>query len=344
MLRSAIPFGFAGCESVGFTTKGRGRNVLRMRKQNARSLAAASFYFAGGLFPLLNATIFRLTAGPRYDLLVIAVLSFSAALGILIIGDRFSRIAAGVVMSLPLLTAVPNVLFSSHELRVLSLGFLFFPYFIFLVWFLPIWFARLLGYSWLALFCGAVIVKYGLDPAAVLLVLVVSGATLGELVHRFKRRLEREAITDSLCNVWNRRGFEYLLSKAVAVAERNERPLALVYLDIDNFKAINDGRGHVVGDQMLRSFARDIDERIRTEDVFARFGGDEFALLLIDCDARQARESAERLRNEVFTPTWSYGIAQWQPGETPKEFISRADLSMLADKQRRKVAALDSSA
>lgn len=315
-----------------------------MRKQNDRSLAAAAFYFAGGLFPLMNATVFRLTPFPRYDLLLIATLCFCTTLGILFIGDRFSRTAAGVVMSVPLVTVVPNVLLSSQELRMLSLGFLFFPYFIFVVWFLPIWFARLLGYSWLALFCGAVTLKYGFDPAAVLLVLVVSGASLGELVHRFKQRLERDAITDPLCSVWNRRGFEYLLSKAVAVAERNERPLALVYLDLDNFKAINDGRGHVVGDQMLRSFAREIDERIRTEDVFARFGGDEFALLLIDCDAQQARESAERLRSEVFAPAWSFGIAEWRPGEQSKDFISRADLSMLADKQRRKVAAVDSSA
>jgi diguanylate cyclase (GGDEF)-like protein len=314
-----------------------------MRKQTDRSLAAAAFYFAGGLFPLLNATVFKLVDGPRYDLLLIATLCFGCSFGILLAGERFSKAAAGAVMCLPLITVVPNVLLSSHELRVFSSGFFFFfPYFIFLVWFLPTWFARLLGYSWLALFCMIVVLRYGTDPLSGLLMLVVSGAVLGELVGRFKQRIEREAVTDPLCRVWNRRGFESLLSKAVATAERNERPLALVYLDLDDFKAINDGRGHIVGDQTLRDFAREVDLQIRTEDVFARFGGDEFALLLIDSDAEQALETAERLRREIPDPAWSFGISEWQPGEKPRDFISRADLRMFDDKQRRKKAAVDS--
>ncbi|MFT4232233.1 MAG: GGDEF domain-containing protein [Leucobacter sp.] len=307
-----------------------------MWRQTDLSLAAASFLLAGAAFALLNATVFRIGDAPRVDLLITAAVALIAMVGVLAAGERFSRLAAGVLMSCTLFTLVPGVLFASTELRALSLGFLFFPFFIFLIWFLPLWFARLLGYGWLALYCGLVLFRYGSDPASVLLVLVVTGAVLGELVSRFKRRIRRESVTDPLCGVWNRRGFEYFLAKAVATSERSGRPLSTVYLDLDGFKAINDRRGHVIGDQTLRDFARDMELRIRAEDVFARFGGDEFALLILDCDADEARVIAERLRGEVADPAWSFGIAEWQAGEKPHDFIARADLGMFADKQRRR--------
>lgn len=310
-----------------------------MRRQSDRSFAAAGFFLTCAIVALSYATVFNLDDGTGPGLLVTAVCCFVVALGILVAGRRFSRTAAGTVMACLVLTVVPGVWVSSSEVRALPLGFLFFPFFLYVLWFLPLWFARLLGYGWLVLFSWLMLAKFGQAPASMLFGLSLSAVGLGELVSHFKRRLEREAITDPLCGIWNRRGFERLLERAVATARRNEQPLSLVYLDLDDFKVINDRRGHLAGDQALRSFAHDMQRCIRVGDVFARFGGDEFALLIIDCDADQARLTVERLRREVTGLAWSFGIAECRRGEDASEFISRADLRMFEDKEQRKLAA-----
>ncbi|WP_449283673.1 diguanylate cyclase domain-containing protein [Leucobacter sp.] len=307
--------------------------------QSDRSIATAAYLFAGALFATLNVTVFRVDENPRIDVLVTAVLSTLVGCGVLIRGRRFSTTAAGVLMTLVTVFVVPTVAFTPNEVRALNFGLLFFPFFIYVVWFLPMRVARLLGYTWLLLYAVIVIVRFGEPMYPVLTTLALTGAVLGELVGRFKRRLERASITDPLCDVWNKRGFERLLPKAISNAERTGRPLSLLYVDLDEFKTINDRLGHGEGDRVLREFSRAMQDRVRQQDVFARFGGDEFALLLVDCDADQARLTGERLQREVDATPWSFGISEWSLGEQPDEFISRADMRMLSGKQERRGAA-----
>lgn len=307
--------------------------------QSDRSVATAAYLLAGALFAGLNSTVFRVDPNLRVDVLVIAVVSALVGCGVLIRGRRFSVVGSGVLMTLVTVFVVPTVVFVPNEVRALNFGLLFFPFFIYVVWFLPIRAARLLGYTWLLLYAAIVIVRFGEPMYPVLTTLALTGSVLGELVGRFKRRLEHVSITDPLCDVWNKRGFERLLPKAVSNAERTGRPLALLYIDLDEFKTINDRLGHGEGDRVLQEFSRAMQDRVRPQDVFARFGGDEFALLLVDCDAAQAQLTGERLQQEVDATRWSFGISEWNVGERPEEFISRADMRMLSEKQERRDAA-----
>lgn len=128
------------------------------------------------------------------------------------------------------------------------------------------------------------------------------------------------ATHDPLTELCNRRHFCELADKEIARAVRNGRPLALCIIDVDLFKPVNDRYGHIAGDEVLREIGAAVRRHARSDDVAARIGGEEFALLLPECSDSEARQIAERLRADVasirFTPggephtiTISIGIA-----------------------------------
>ena len=117
---------------------------------------------------------------------------------------------------------------------------------------------------------------------------------------RIHRKLSYYASHDSLTGLINRREFEDRLSAAVKASQREEiRASALLYMDLDQFKVVNDTCGHSAGDQLLRQLANVLQSRIRTDDVLARLGGDEFAVLLLDCSVSEAAKVADDLREAV---------------------------------------------
>ena len=147
----------------------------------------------------------------------------------------------------------------------------------------------------------------------------------------------RMTTVDGLTQVFNRRYFEDAIERELSRSRRYTRPLSLVLLDIDHFKKINDTFGHLAGDAVLKEVALTVRARTRREDVFARFGGEEFALLLPEVDQKGAATLAEKARKlvekhhfvfdgEDIAVTVSAGVATVQKkGETPVELIGRAD-------------------
>ena len=141
-----------------------------------------------------------------------------------------------------------------------------------------------------------------------------------------ERRLELLAATDFLTGVYNLRTFYELARHEVSRLARNGGELALVVIDIDHFKGINDSLGHAAGDNALKQFVTVVHENLREQDIFARAGGDEFRLLLPDTSPAGAYLVAERIRSEVnkiivrshrgrCRLSVSIGIAQCLPGE-----------------------------
>jgi len=115
------------------------------------------------------------------------------------------------------------------------------------------------------------------------------------------------ALRDGLTKVFNKKYFTDYLEKEFAYAARHSSPLALIFLDIDFFKRINDTHGHPAGDFVLSELSQLMATLVRTEDVLARFGGEEFTVLCRGTDLGGARIVAERLRRTVEAHTFSFG-------------------------------------
>lgn len=113
------------------------------------------------------------------------------------------------------------------------------------------------------------------------------------------QEVQRLAITDELTNVLNRRGFDEIANREFVAAKRYDRPLSLIMLDIDRFKAINDVYGHPIGDEILIEIAARARTKIRETDYISRYGGEEFLILLIEQKPENARTVAERIRKSV---------------------------------------------
>ncbi len=147
--------------------------------------------------------------------------------------------------------------------------------------------------------------------------------------------------TDSLTRLANRRFFIDLLEKAMAFAKRHEQALSVIMADLDNFKSVNDTYGHQAGDQVLVAFAQVMQASIRQEDLAARFGGEEFIVMLPGITLEQAVILGERLRellsNLKLPPlktgvTASFGITQYRPDDTLESLVNRADAALYAAK------------
>lgn len=113
------------------------------------------------------------------------------------------------------------------------------------------------------------------------------------------QELERLASSDPLTGLLNRRGFDARLATALALAQRSNRPMGVITIDVDHFKRVNDTHGHEIGDQVLRKLAQQLKARLRGTDVVARLGGEEFIVLLPDTPLEEARQLAEELVRAV---------------------------------------------
>ncbi|HEY0957627.1 MAG TPA: GGDEF domain-containing protein [Roseateles sp.] len=153
--------------------------------------------------------------------------------------------------------------------------------------------------------------------------------------------MEHQAATDALTGLPNRRSLDRALAAQLALAQREGRPLSLLMLDLDHFKAVNDTHGHAVGDAVLRSFAQRVQAQLRPSDVCARYGGEEFVVLLSGTAELLAVHAAERLRRAVadsplvpgVSITVSVGVACWQTGKDAATLLARADAAMYAAKR-----------
>jgi diguanylate cyclase (GGDEF)-like protein len=153
--------------------------------------------------------------------------------------------------------------------------------------------------------------------------------------------MERQAVTDELTGLYNRRAFAPLGEKEVGRARRYQRPLALIFFDIDHFKDVNDTHGHLIGDHVLRVLTELVTRTTRATDIVCRYGGEEFVVLMPEASRDEGLAMAERLRQEIsrmtvvtavgtLSLTVSLGVAELGPdeGEDLESLIARADRAM----------------
>jgi diguanylate cyclase (GGDEF)-like protein len=159
------------------------------------------------------------------------------------------------------------------------------------------------------------------------------------------RQHTREARTDYLTGLANRPEFERAIDRAVAAAQRHKRRLALMMIDLDNLKEINDTHGHHVGDEAIRVLAQELQRAVRATDTCGRLGGDEFGVAMPDADeshgsdvATRVRQSLQELNHSGKSPVpvqFSIGITAWRPGMDWQAMYQIADKALYIDKRRR---------
>ena len=159
-----------------------------------------------------------------------------------------------------------------------------------------------------------------------------------------KKELIALAITDPLSKAYNRIKLNDELARWVSYSKRYNTPLSLVILDFDNFKKVNDNYGHLIGDKVIIDAARIVKNTIREIDIFARWGGEEFTILLPNTELKQALEVAERVRMNIESyefevvkkVTSSFGVAQLLMDENIESLISRTDRKLYEAKDKGK--------
>ena len=167
----------------------------------------------------------------------------------------------------------------------------------------------------------------------------------GEVARLERRCAELDALAhqDTLVPLPNRRGFERHLAALIDRVGRYEDTGALLFIDVDGLKVINDSFGHDAGDAALKHIAALLSKGVRQSDCVARYGGDEFGILLERVDLPKAEETAERLANLLADSAFSYddqpiplsaaiGITAIVAGDTPNDVIARADRAMYEQK------------
>jgi diguanylate cyclase len=160
--------------------------------------------------------------------------------------------------------------------------------------------------------------------------------------------VQNEALLDPLTRLSNRRGFQRRIDEMLAAGADGLAGSSLLMADIDHFKQINDTHGHLLGDRVLQTVAEVIRGSVKGRDVAARFGGEEFAILLPETPLRGALVLAEQIRQTVARGrirridrdetiggvTISLGVANYRPGETLEQWLERADRALYQSKQR----------
>lgn len=150
------------------------------------------------------------------------------------------------------------------------------------------------------------------------------------------RQLEKLSITDTLTGIFNRMKIEEILIAEIHRAERSGKPFSLIMLDVDDFKEINDTRGHQVGDEALCSLADLLEHSIRGIDSLGRWGGEEFMIVCPETPEQGALVLAGQLRHSIdsrlliddIKVTCSFGVAEYRTGEGETRFLKRVDQAM----------------
>lgn len=160
----------------------------------------------------------------------------------------------------------------------------------------------------------------------------------------YHEEIYRLVTVDGLTQIYNRRYFDETLEREITRCRRGALTLALLLVDLDHFKKVNDTHGHVVGDAVLRQLASELGPMLTMGEVFARTGGEEFGVIMPGFGLREARDTAERLRRAVASArfgtaevrlacTISLGAAELSPGESAKGIYERADAALYRAKE-----------
>lgn len=174
---------------------------------------------------------------------------------------------------------------------------------------------------------------------------LISRLKINVRAYKYRKQLERMVLIDPLTELYNRRYLFEQLEQEEAKARRYGRAFSVIMVDIDNFKELNDTKGHLTGDRILQSVGRVLEQSVRAADVVGRYGGEEFLLILPETEEEAARIVAEKIRKNVVSSPWpdgvsgvtvSLGVAGYQKEEGYEDLLRRADARLYQAKREGK--------
>lgn len=185
----------------------------------------------------------------------------------------------------------------------------------------------------------ALYMNLGICAVMVIIIFVL----INILTSPYEKQLHQMATTDKLTRAYNRQAFDLMMMQTIKDSERNSSRFSIIIFDIDFLKEVNDEYGHLAGDEVLKNVATLTKTFLRKSDVFSRWGGDEFILLLKDCGIEDAYKLAEEIRNKIkinkviwknnnISSSVSIGVAEYHLKEDADKLISRADKALYISK------------
>ena len=212
--------------------------------------------------------------------------------------------------------------------------------FVWIALYAALFFPRPVARAYVGLVAAALAAALALNPydgaVHTWALVVVTTAVAAEALAANVGWLHKQAVTDPLTGLLNREGLRRAGERVLAGADRSGAELTVVVLDLDGFKGVNDRHGHAAGDRLLVDLAAAWTRELRPTDLLARYGGDEFVLVLPQTDGRAAKDVLGRLR-DVSVTTWSYGLARHRPGAALAELLHAADADLYDAKAARPV-------
>jgi diguanylate cyclase (GGDEF)-like protein len=181
-----------------------------------------------------------------------------------------------------------------------------------------------LGYNWIVSTVGIALLTASM---------IYFNKILYPKVVQIERELKEHSWTDSLTKVFNRSKFDDIIEREIERAKRYDQLLSLIVFDVDHFKAVNDAHGHLFGDSVLQAIAGLARDNIRGVDYLARWGGEEFMIILPETGLERAEALADRIKEEIEhhdfeideKVTVSFGVAQFKKYDSKETFIKKAD-------------------